>query len=103
VPRREALAAGTDRRHPADDLVSGHQRQARVGELAVDDVQVGPTHPAGGDRDRDLEGSRARARQLPLDQRLPDALEHHGAHARDVTARRGRAPEPNQRRVRSQH
>src|SRR6266851_6309671 len=38
----------------SDDLVPGHQRQFRVGKLAVDDMQIGPADGAGPHRDQDL-------------------------------------------------
>src|SRR5262245_5376462 len=53
-----------------------------VGQLAVNDVQIGPAHPAGGDPDQDLPGPRLRIRDLSLDQRLARSLENHRAHAR---------------------
>ena len=43
---RVALAVAGD---AGDDLVAEHERQLRLGQLAVGDVQVGATDPAGGD------------------------------------------------------
>ena len=46
--------ACADLRHPADDLVPGHERELRVGQLAVDHMEIGAANPAGRDRDQDL-------------------------------------------------
>ncbi len=46
-PGASAVDAGPDRHHAADDLVTGHDRQLRVRQLAVDDVQVGAADAAG--------------------------------------------------------
>ena len=54
--RRHAVAGPVD---DADDLVTGHDRQTRIRQLAVDDVQVGPADAAGLDADQDLTGSPA--------------------------------------------
>lgn len=43
--------------------MSGNDRQARFGKVAVDDVQIGPANAAGMDLDQDLVG--CRGRQLP--------------------------------------
>jgi len=48
----------------ADDLVAGHERQLRVGQLAVDDVQVGAADPAGADADEQLAGLGLRLGEL---------------------------------------
>ena len=50
--------------HLADDLVAGDERQLRVGELAVDDVQVGPADAAGAHAQQDLPGFGLRIRKL---------------------------------------
>jgi hypothetical protein len=38
----------------ADDLVAEDERQLRVGQLAVEDVEVGATDAAGADANRHL-------------------------------------------------
>src|SRR5438128_693741 len=45
--RRETANTGADCINPADDLMSGHDGIADVGQLAIDDVQIGPDHAAG--------------------------------------------------------
>ena len=52
--RRKSSDALARRRNATDDLVAGHHRTARVGEFAVDDVQVGAANPARRDLDQDL-------------------------------------------------
>ena len=68
-----ALAARpSEPRHPepaavlglADDLVPGNERQLRPVELAVDDVQIGPTHSARTHTKEKLSRGRARGRHL---------------------------------------
>jgi len=49
--------AGPQGRDRADDLVAEHQRQLRIGQVPVGDVEVGATHAAGLDRDEDLAGA----------------------------------------------
>jgi len=56
--RREALGTVASLGHGADDLVAEHQRQLRVRELAVGDVEVGAADPTGVHAQQEL----ARAR-----------------------------------------
>ena len=51
---REALDLRPQPRDPADDLVAGHDRRPDVGQLAVDDMQIGATDAAGLDPDQQL-------------------------------------------------
>ena len=60
--RRARSAAA--RRPLADDLVAGHERQLRVRQLAVDDVQIGAAHAAGVDAHQHLPRPRLGNRQL---------------------------------------
>jgi hypothetical protein len=82
-PRRRASAVpgmwalGDDRAH---DLVSEDERELGLGQLAVDDVQVGAADPAGLDCEQQLPGSRDRFGQLGERQRLARPLQHHGLH-----------------------
>src|SRR5207245_4489650 len=55
-----AGAAGNDR---ADNLVPGNHRELGVGKLSVDEMQIGPAHPAGVDRDERLARLRHRKGQ----------------------------------------
>src|SRR5205823_5993417 len=75
--RGERLAALDHRAH---DLVSEHERELRLVELAVADVQIGAADPARVDAEPHLSGLELRAWQLPFDQGLPLGLEHHGPH-----------------------
>ena len=50
----------------ADDLVAGNDRQLRLRQLAVDDVQVGAADGARGDLDQHLPGARPPAAAAPL-------------------------------------
>ncbi len=47
--------------HPADDLVTGDHRQHRIGQLAVDEVEVGAAHAAGFHPQQDLARGRGAA------------------------------------------
>jgi hypothetical protein len=80
VPRGEPIRSGAGPDHTADDLMAGRQRQLRLGELPVDDVEVGPADAAGGDLERDLTTTGLWIGQLPLDQRRTKGFEHHRAH-----------------------
>jgi hypothetical protein len=48
--------------HGADDLVARHQRQLRLAQLAVEDVEVGAADATGADPDQDLAGAGLRVR-----------------------------------------
>ena len=50
------LSPGCDRF--SNNLVTGNEWQLGMGQLAVDDVQVGPAEGAGADSDEDLAGAR---------------------------------------------
>jgi len=76
----DVVHAGADVDDPADDLVSGNHRQHRIGQLAVDEVEVGAAHAAGFDPQQDLAGCRPGNRQFARLQRHARALEDHGAH-----------------------
>jgi hypothetical protein len=80
-PGREALAATKDPRH---DLVTGHERELRLTQLAVDDVQVRAAHPAREDLQRKLARAGLRVGQLRRAQRRAWLIEHHRAHARSL-------------------
>ena len=64
----------------AHDLVARHERQLGLGQLAVDDVQVGPADAAGLDGDEDLARGRLRVGQVGLAQRRARRVENHRAH-----------------------
>jgi len=90
---REAVAAGAVRpaeprnAEPApvlgaaDDLVPGNERELRIGQLAVDDVEVSAADAAGGHPKQDLPLLRLRHGNLLEPQRLPGRVKHHRTHA----------------------
>ena len=61
-----------------------HQREGRIQELAVDDVDVGPTHATGHHPDANLSRRRLRIRNVVQLQRLPSPIEHHRTHRSSV-------------------
>ena len=63
-----------------DDLVPGHERQLGLGQLAIDDVEVGAAHAAGRDCDEDLARARLGIGQLGLAERRARRVEDHRAH-----------------------
>ena len=91
LARREARRRPGRRRDRADDLVAQHQRQLRLGQLAVDDVQVGAADAAGAHLERDLPGPGLRLGELGFLQRQADAGEEHGAHLRRTLVAQGSA------------
>ena len=80
VARHETLGLLPRRAHGADDLVPHHQRQLRLGEVAVEDVEVGAADAAGMNRDLDLAGTGSGLGQLSQPERLPLPLEDHRSH-----------------------
>jgi hypothetical protein len=77
---RELLGARAARRDRADDLVAEHERQLRMRELAVIDVQIGAADAAGVNGDQDLALPRRRARDAARGELPPCALQQHRAH-----------------------
>src|SRR5207248_2563654 len=68
----------------SDDLVAEHERQLRLVEVAVRDVEVGAADTAGVNAQAHLAGPRRRLLELDLSQRRPHAGEDHRAHAADT-------------------
>lgn len=56
-----AFHACTDGIDAPDDFVSGNDRHLRIGQLAIDHVQVGAAHATGADRDAYLASTPAGA------------------------------------------
>ena len=52
-----------------DDLVAEHERQFRIRQFAVDDVEFGAAHAAGADADQHLIG----AKDVPRNDRVARA------------------------------
>ena len=48
-PRRKLVTPGPRASITTNDLMARYDRQLRLGELAIDDVQIGATHAAGSD------------------------------------------------------
>src|SRR5690606_37042899 len=67
-----------------DDLMSWHQRQLRVHQLAVDDMKVGPTDAARVHAQQQLGRAGGRARQLRAAQRPTGMIENHRLHGSSV-------------------
>ena len=76
----ETRNAPAQRRHPADDLVAGHDGQLGMRQFAIDHMQIGPAYAAGRHRDENFARSGSRHRPLAHDERLSGPIQHHGAH-----------------------
>jgi hypothetical protein len=63
---RKTADAGTDRSHPADNLVARHDRQLRIRQFAVDQVQIGAANAAGRNLNQDLALARPQSRYAYL-------------------------------------
>jgi hypothetical protein len=68
----------------ADHLVAEHERQLRVGKLAVHDVQVRAADRARADANSHLAGTGVRVRNLSRVKRAPRLVEQHRAHIRSM-------------------
>jgi hypothetical protein len=66
LPDAEALDTRPDRIDAADDFMAGDDRQDRIGQLTIDDVQIRAADAAGRDIHPDLAGAR-----LPIGQLRP--------------------------------
>ena len=86
ITDRHALDTVTDRLDHAHDLMARHQRQGRIRELAVDDVNVGPTHATDQHPDANLPHRWLRVRRVHRPQRLAGPLEHHRTHGSSVSS-----------------
>ena len=82
VADREPADALAQCVNDTDDLVARDERQLRIGEIAVNHVQVGPADGAGFDPQSDLTRSRDRIGPILQDQLRPRSLKHHRAHRR---------------------
>ena len=79
VARREALAAEDD---ASDDLVTDDERELRVRQLAVDDVQVRAADAAREDLDEHLSRAGLGIGKIGRAERPPGFVQHHCPHAR---------------------
>jgi hypothetical protein len=87
--------------HLAHDLVAEHERELRVGELSIDDVQVGTADTAGANAEEDLPGHGCRIGDLGRTKRLARRVEHHRAHRRHSLSSRPQAFATSARCVRA--
>src|SRR4029079_14353884 len=90
VAWRKASCPLTKRLDRGYDLVAGHERQLWFRKLAIDDVEVGATHPAGTNLEQELMFARLRRRHLLGDKRVLRGFENKRSHTRKVRLTRGR-------------
>ncbi len=76
----EALHARPERIDPTDDLVAGDDRQMGVWQIAVDHMQVGAAHPAGGDLHPNLAAAGLAIGEIGQDQGRSKRAENHSLH-----------------------
>ena len=67
-------------RHPPNDLVPQDQRQLRMLQIPVEDVQVGATNTAGADAHQQLVGAGAGNGHSPQPEGPALFFQHHGSH-----------------------
>ena len=70
--------------HSPYNFMTRNERQARVRQLSVDDVQVSTAHCASLDSDPNLAGARFRFRTPLQLERHPWLPEHHRAHMKPL-------------------
>ena len=80
--RRESLDARAGRYHGADDLVAQHERQLRVRELAVGDMEIGAAHAARLHGEQDLARTGLGAREVSGAEGVARGVDEHGTHVR---------------------
>ena len=90
VAGSEALRPGPRPDHLGDHLMAEDQRQLRLGQFGVDDVEVGAADAAGDHPREQLAAPRLRIGDLGLHERLPGTLEDDRPHACLSTSRRSR-------------
>src|SRR6185437_9565773 len=80
VPDPEAIGVASRFDYGADDLVTRHEMRFRIGQLAIDDMQIGTAHGACPHADDELSGTGYRALEIDRTERPPRLVENHGAH-----------------------
>src|SRR5437762_7900638 len=80
VTNFEPCDAGTKFVHMPDDFVAGHDRQPRVRQFAIDEMQVCPADGAGRHPYPDFSLRRDAPFAFPLLERRADFLKAHCAH-----------------------
>ena len=76
----EVADAFAQRLDAADDLVTGHDRIARLRQFAIGDVQVRAAHATGKNTNQDLTGTGLRLWPVGEAQGQAGAVENHRAH-----------------------
>ena len=92
VPRAEPQGFRTARLHDADDLVPEDERELRLRELAVENVEVGPADRAGRDAEEHLAGTRDRVGNVRGPERTARNVEKHRLHRGLPRTRAGASP-----------
>jgi hypothetical protein len=77
----EAFDRSAERADAADDFMAGNYRQFGLGQVAVDDVQVGAANAAGGNTDLDLLRTGFRIGQFHRFQGTAGLFENHRLHS----------------------
>src|SRR4029453_18240726 len=77
LPLRETVRPCAPSDHPADDLVAEDQRELRLAELAIEDVQVRPADGAGRHVEEELALGRLGVREFTPTQRRAGPVAHH--------------------------
>jgi hypothetical protein len=74
--------ARTDGANPADHFMARHNRQFRVGKLAVKYMQIGAANSTSFDLNKEFALDCRRHRPFPHYKRCPGFVENHGMHGR---------------------
>jgi hypothetical protein len=78
----------------ADDFVTRHDRKFGIGQLAINDVQVGAAHPARRHANSDFADCRPRLGRLHKLKRRARPFQHHCLHVGKSIAPLGRGKAP---------
>ena len=70
----------------ADDLMTRDDRQPRLGQLTIDDMEIGAADRAGLDAHENFVRARNGCWPFLRRQRLPDPMQHHRSHALTFTS-----------------
>ena len=79
-PRLQPFDAGPDRIDPADDLMARDDRHLRVGQLAIDDMQIRAADAAGGHLHANLARPGLPIGEFGPFKSGPKLLQHHRLH-----------------------
>jgi hypothetical protein len=82
----QAFHCGAHGVYPADDLMPGNDGQFRIGEFAIDDVEVGAAHTAGEYPYANFVGARLTIGQIGPLERRPQFLKYHRLHIKPRAA-----------------